>query len=227
MNKETTWTVESKKTITPTKLFLVNLSIKIRTAQFGVFEKTIKPTLQTRVIDVGVASDETLKDSNLFEKLYKYPKNLTLVTIEDSKKLKKMYPECKVIHIERGEKLPFKNKSFDIAVSWASLEHVGGYKEQEYFLNELLRVGEKIFVTTPYRGAIYEPHSGIFFLHWLPLNWFRKICKMYGKKFWDTEDNLNPLWLSDLRKMKLKRKIKFKVYRTFHLLPSHIIIIAQ
>jgi len=226
MQKNNPWLNKVKKTITPMKLFLVDLSIKVRTEQFRMFERMVKPIFQARVLDVGVTSNEAFRDSNMFEKLYKYPKNLTLATIEDLRKLRKMYPACKVIQTTRGKKLPFKDKSFDIVVSWATLEHVGDYIEQEFFLNELLRVGEKIFVTTPYRGAIYEPHSGFFFLHWLPLNWFRKICELSNKKFWSTENNLNPLWLSDLSKMKLKCKVKLKIYRTFHLLPSHIIITA-
>ena len=97
-------------------------------------------------------------------------------------------------------------------------------KSQESFINELLRVGKKVFITTPYRNAFYEPHSGFFFLHWLPLTLFRRICDKTGRKFWSDENNLNPLNISDLEKMKFKRRVNFRIYKTLKLFPSHIII---
>ena len=112
-------------------------------------------------------------------------------------------------------------------VSWATLEHVGSYKQQEDFINELLRVGKEVFITTPYRGTFYEPHSGFFFLHWLPLNLFRKICSFTGKQFWADEGNLNPLYVRDILKMKLDSKINIKVYKMFKIIPSHLIIYKQ
>jgi hypothetical protein len=81
-----------------------------------------------------------------------------------------------------------------------------------------------VFITTPDRGAWYDPHTGFLFLHWLPLNWFRKICGLLNRGFWGIENNLNPLWISDLEKMRFRRKVKFKIFRMFNLIPSHIII---
>ena len=218
------WLKKANETITSTKHLLVNFSIIVRSDQYKIFFKNLRPNVNSKILDVGTTSDETLKDSNIFERLYKWPRNIVAATIENEIKLKKLYPKIGVVRVYPHKPLPFKDKSFDIAVSWATLEHVGNYKNQERFLNELLRVGNKIFVTTPYRGIFYEPHTGFFFLHWLPLCWFRKICKQTGKKFWSTEDNLNPLWMSDLKKMRFKRNIKYRIYKTFNIFPSHIII---
>jgi hypothetical protein len=214
----------ANKTITPTKHLLAKLSIKVRTDQYKDFESITKPTVRTKILDLGVTSDETLKDSNIFERLYRWPSRLTVATIEDAKKPNKLYPKVKIVKIISGKKLPFNNNAFDVVVSWATLEHVGGYKSQQDFINELLRIGKKVFITTPYRGALYEPHTGFFLLHWLPLKLFRQICKHTNNKFWSTEKNLNPLWISDLKKMKFRRNLNIKVYKTFNLLPSHIII---
>lgn len=224
--KENKWINWERKTARPITRLFANLSIFVRTSQFKEFEEKIKPSSATSVLDVGVTSDETLKDSNIFEKLYKYPQKLTAATIEDPEKFECLYPKIKVIKIDPGKKLPFKPKSFDVVVSWATLEHVGSFGKQQDFINELLRVGKKVFITTPSRGALYEPHTGFFFLHWLPLSWFRKISKMLNRNYWSTEDTLNPLWVSDLEKMNLDRKVDFKIYRIFHLLPAHIIITA-
>lgn len=225
MNKNRRWDIEARSTVTSTKFALANLSISVRTQQFSLFKKYSRFDRHSKILDVGATSDELLKDSNMFEKLYPFKNKLTAATIEDNNKLHSLYPDLySSVKIKRKSRLPFKDKSFDIVVSWATLEHTGDYKDQEFFLNELLRVGKKIFVTTPYRGALYEPHTGLPILHWLPLSLFRKICKKTNRKYWSNVEHLNPLWIRDINKMKLKRKIKVTLFKTFKFLPSHIII---
>jgi hypothetical protein len=226
MYDKNNWTLKAKPTITQTKHILSALSMNVRGDQFNIFTKLFKPSRSTRILDVGPTSDETLKDSNMFEKLYPYKKNLTLATIEDQQVLKKLYPKTTVKKITPGKRLPFKNNQFDVVVSWATIEHVGGYKDQEFFLSELCRVGKKVFLTTPYRGCPYEPHSGVWFIHWLPLIIFRNFCKAIGKGFWSKESNLNPLLAKDIKKMSSK-KITTKIYKLFGILPSHLIITVK
>src|SRR3989344_9341534 len=113
--KSNPWEVEVKETVTTTKHFLAGLSIKVRTDQFRLFKAQLKPTKESRVLDVGVTSDEILKDSNMFEKLYDYPENITVATIEDEKKFQKTYPEIRVVKITPNSMLPFRNRQFDIA----------------------------------------------------------------------------------------------------------------
>jgi len=90
MKSKNPWLNEVKKTITPVKHLLSSLSVRVRTDQFSIFMDIIKPTPKTKILDVGVTSDETLKDSNMFEKLYPYPNRLILATIENDQKLKKV-----------------------------------------------------------------------------------------------------------------------------------------
>ena len=184
----------------------------------------IKPKTNDLILDVGASSLEGYQDSNMFEKLYSYPQNLTAATIEDNKVLKKLYPKIHTVQIKPGKKLPFKKNQFDIVTSWATIEHVGDEESQRFFLSELSRVGKKVFLTTPYKYCIYEPHSGIFFLHWLPDKWFRYILSFLGKSFWVREDNLHPVGLTDVHKIFPDIDFQVKVYRTFGLLPSHLII---
>lgn len=219
------WTKNARSTITPIKHFLSKLSFIVRTGQFNIFTNAFNPTSNTTVLDVGSTSDETLKDSNLFLRLYPFKSRLTTATIEDSKKLTRLYPKIKVKKIIPGKPLPYKNKSFDIAVSWATIEHVGNYDQQKFFINDLLRVAKNIYLTTPYRGCPYEPHTGLWFLHWLPLNWFRWFCRSTGQLFLAQESNLNPLYVKDIRTMiSNKKNLVVKVYKMFGLLPSHLII---
>lgn len=224
MKNDEFWTNQIKNTTSFTKQILSRLSIKERSHTFRIFLKLLKPNKKSKVLDVGVTSLSIYPDSNLFEKLYPYPKNLTAATIESKPILQKLFPNIKVVKIIPHKKLPFKDNQFDIAVSWATLEHVGDYKDQEFFLNELLRVSKKIFVTTPYRGCIYEPHTGLFFFHWLPLSIFRKICLLTGKSDWAQPSVLNPLYISDLNKLNLKKKISVRIYNMFYILRTHLII---
>lgn len=224
--KKKSWSYNATKKEPLFRRLMAHLSIYVRSEQYLLFEKYVSFNKGTKILDVGATPNEELVDSNFFEKKYPFPKNLTVASIEDCSKLNDIYPNIKIEKINPNSLLPYKNKQFDVVVSWATLEHVGGYEKQQDYINELLRVGEKVFITTPSRSALYEPHTGFLFLHWLPLNFFRKICLLTNKGFWGQEKNLNPLNISDLEKMNLKFKTKFKIFKLFHLLPSHIIIIS-
>lgn len=221
------WESDSLKTVTTTKHLLSNLSVVVRTDQYKLFEKLFKPKPDLKVLDVGVTSDETLKDSNIFERLYPYTKSLTVATIEDPRKFKKLYPKIKTVKVFPKKRLPFRDKSFDVVTAWATLEHVGDYKDQELFLNELLRVGRKVFVTTPYRGCFYEPHSGFLFVHWFSLRLYRFLCKLTNKTFWSLVQNLNPLFVKDINNMKLRKKVRVEIYKMLKFIPSHLVIYSK
>lgn len=226
-NSKNPWLTSVKKTTTGTKKFLSHLSVKVRTSQYKIFNNLIKPNEDDLVLDVGVSSMEIYDDSNMLEKLYPYPQNLTAATIEDCKVLKKLYPKINAVQTKPGEKLPFKKNQFDIVTSWATLEHVGDEEDQRFFLSELSRVGKRIFLTTPYKYCFYEPHSGVFFLHWLPDKWFRAILRFRGKDFWANEKNLRPLSLKSLQKIFPNQNFRVIIYRTFGLIPSHLVIYKE
>lgn len=221
------WLTSVKQTATGTKEFLSNLSIKVRTDQYKVFIKLLQPQKDDLILDTGASSIEMYKDSNMLEKLYPYSKNITAATIENADNLQKLYPKLTAVQIKPGKKLPFKRNQFNIVTSWATLEHVGGEKAQKFFLSELARVGKKVFLTTPYKYCFYEPHSGVFFLHWLPDKWFRKILQILGKNFWVTEDNLRPLGLKDVKMILPDQNFQVKIYFTLGLLPTHLIIFRK
>ena len=49
------------------------------------------------------------------------------------------------------------SKSFDIIYSNSVIEHVGRERQKE-FANEIMRVGKKYWVQTPYKHFPVEPH---------------------------------------------------------------------
>ena len=208
------------------KRLLISLSLRVRQEQFGLFLKYCRPQQKDEVIDVGVSAVETLPEINFFEKEYPFLSRLTAASIDDPLDFSKRYPKIKYVQIRAGEKLPFPDNSFNIAVSWATLEHVGDKDKQRFFLSELFRVGKKVFLTTPYRGCFYEPHSELFFVHWLPRRIFQYLCRLLKKDFWASEENLRPLWIKEIRELLPKtKKIDVIVYKTIGLIPSHLIVI--
>ncbi len=58
--------------------------------------------------------------------------------------------------------------SFDVVFSNAVIEHVGDRERQEALVREALRVGRRVFVTTPNRWFPIEVHTRLPFVHWLP-----------------------------------------------------------
>ena len=131
----------------------------------------------------------------------------------------------KILKLDPNKKYPIKDNEYDLATSWATLEHVGNINDQKQFLNEVSRVSKKFFLTTPYKYFPYELHTGLFFLHWLPGKFFRKILKIMSKDFWANEKYLHLLSVSDVKKIIPKNKdIKVKLFYSFGFLPTHIII---
>lgn len=204
-----------------------NLSIYIRSKQYDIFMDLLKPTSKDTILDVGISPDEKLKDTNFFEKKYPDKNKLSIASIEDCINIVKKYNLHKYFPIKSDGKLPLDDKSFDIVVSWATIEHVGNSKDQESFLIELCRVGKKVFITTPDRLSFYEPHTATFFLHYLPPKYFRKILRLIGKNFWSDEKHLNILSLKRVKKIIYNPKLKVKRYKIFGILPSHILIYGE
>ena len=229
MSKAEDWSTNSENRITITQRIMSKISLRVREDHFNLFLKILKPKRDDKILDVGIRGDETLSDSNFFEKRYPHPKNLTAVSIEDCQDLfREKYPQIKFVRIKQDKPLPFKEKFFDLVVSWATLEHVGEAREQKFFLKELFRVGKRVFITTPDRHCFYEPHSGFLFLHWLPDKYFRSICKFVGKIFWADKKNLNPLIKKDIDKILPNRKnVKILSYKILDFIPSHLMIIKE
>lgn len=69
--------------------------------------------------------------------------------------------------------LPFRDKCFDIVFSNSVIEHLGNWENQQRAAREMLRVGKRIWVQTPYRWFPVEPHLLTPGIQWLPRTWQR------------------------------------------------------
>ena len=179
--------------------FATKLSWYARQKMFNSLIALATPNADTTVLDVGVTSDRR-EDCNFFEKLYPYPHQITAVGMEDAAFLEEEYPGLKYVRSD-GLTLPFPDKSFDLVVSFAVIEHVGSRTQQKAFVAELCRVGKTCCITTPNRWYPVEFHTAVPLIHWLPPSWFRALLKLLGQHFFAKEENLNLLSEKEIFKM--------------------------
>lgn len=197
------------------------LSCRARGRMFELFMRKLSPAADSRVLDVGVTSDNSFPESNFFERWYPHKSMITCAGVEDAAHLESEYPGVKFRAVKPGEPLPFKDKEFDIVFSNAVVEHAGGQAGQRFFISELCRVGRAFFITTPYRFFPVEHHTGLPLLHFLPRRWHRA-CLGGKYRYWADENNLRLLGREDFRRLFPPRiKPQIQLVRLFGF-PSNI-----
>ncbi|HEY3231003.1 MAG TPA: class I SAM-dependent methyltransferase, partial [Roseiflexaceae bacterium] len=67
-----------------------------------------------------------------------------------------------------GERLPFANASFDLAIAWDVVEHVHNPAMLLAELARVLRPGGRVLLTVINRFAYRDPHYHLPLLNWLP-----------------------------------------------------------
>ena len=155
-------------------------------------------TPSTRVLDAGTTPDLEIPYNNFFERWYPHTGQVTACGIEDCSNLKSSFPGLRFARIT-GDDLPFSDRVFDIALSFAVLEHVGTREKQRRFMYELARVADSFILYTPYRYFPIEMHTLLPLTHWMPTRAYRALWRACGMRFWADERNLNLLSMRDIR----------------------------
>lgn len=159
------------------------------------FSRLFNLNSQTTILDVGGAP-------SIWNLLDVQPR-VDMLNIDDSYNYEGLKPNMSFI-LGDGRNLKFEDHCYDIAYSNSVIEHVGTYKDQQLFANELKRVGNGVFVQTPAKEFPLEPHYLTPFVHWFPIRIQRKILKNFT--LWgllmrptdeDIEKNLSELRLLD------------------------------
>jgi len=90
-----------------------------------------------------------------------------------------------------GLHLPFRDAAFDVVLSNAVAEHVGGPDAATRFIEESRRVARHLAIhTTPNRWFPIETHTKLPLVHWLPRAWQSRLlgrCRSYQ---WQDTDHL-------------------------------------
>lgn len=205
-----------------------SFTVKSRKRKYNLFIKLINPKPEDKILDVGV-SPFLGRATNFLELWYPYSQNITALTNEDLSKFsefKRHFPMVKLIQGD-GKNLPFPDNYFDVVFCNAVVEHVGSYKEQWKFINEICRVGKKIFVTTPNKLFPVDSHTLIPFAHLLPKKMKFWIYKKLGRTYWADEKNLNLLTAKQFVAL-FPKEAKISLYRGKLLgITSSLIIFAE
>jgi uncharacterized protein (TIRG00374 family) len=176
----------------------------LRRQQACIYERyatAFPPNEDERVLDLGVNGSLERPEQYFFEYSYPYKSRIVGAGLEDPTHFERCYPETKYVKLRRGEPLPFEDGEFDVVFCNAVIEHVGDRTAQHRFLEEVLRVGRRAFVTTPNRWYPIDLHTVTPLLHWLPAVVYRPIYRALGFEFFSREENLNLLEGRSLRKL--------------------------
>lgn len=165
------------------------ISARARAAMYALFIRKLQPTASSTILDMGV-SDEEGPETNMLEKQYPWPNRITCAGLGNGTELRRSYPGLSYVRIDGSLGLPFRDKAFDIALSNAVLEHVGGRGQRVKFLRELIRVSRSVFITVPNRWFPVEHHTGIPLLHWSAAT-FRAALRGTSLRHWADPGNMD------------------------------------
>ncbi len=179
------------------------ISLRSRRRKLALLLELMQPTAETTVLDVGVdevshgesGGESGCTTHNFLEEHYPWPTRITALGLHDGGRFQERYP---AIDYVRGDAcdLPFADGEFDVVHSNAVIEHVGGRERQEAFVREAVRVGKRVFLTTPNRWFPLEVHTRLPLVHWLPSGAAGRAYDLVGKS-WAKENRL--LGPDDLR----------------------------
>jgi methyltransferase family protein len=140
--------------------------ITARNCIFRDFIRRMRPTPFDRIVDIGV-SDVINDGANVLERTYPYQRNITACGLGEGRDFQAAFPEVDYIRlITPNARLPFDDNCFDIAVANAVLEHVGSFENQAFFVRELCRIAQRVFLSVPNRFFPIEHHTALPLVHY-------------------------------------------------------------
>lgn len=124
------------------------------------------------IVDVGVddgggRADGVWAGANALERLWPAPERITAVGLGPGERFQVAFPAVRYVQSD-GRRLPFGDRTFDVAYSNAVIEHIPDRDGQERLVAELARVADLIVIATPNRWFPIEVHTLVPLLHWLP-----------------------------------------------------------
>jgi SAM-dependent methyltransferase len=188
------------------------VSLRSRKRKLRLLLDELRPTAETTVLDVGAdelafGEGDGCATLNFFEEMYPWPERITALGLQDGSGFRARYPHIEYVQGDACA-LPFEDDAFDIVFSNAVIEHVGGRERQERFVSEAIRVGRRVFLTTPNRAFPLEVHTRLPFVHWLPEAASDRVYDAVGKGFAKeirllTPGSLKALFPGDVRVVNL------------------------
>jgi SAM-dependent methyltransferase len=162
------------------------ISVRSRQRKLRLLFDELRPTAETSVLDVGAdelgfGEGDGCGTLNFFEEHYPWPERITALGLHDGAGFSARYPAIEYVQGDACA-LPFEDGQFDIVFSNAVIEHVGGRERQRRFVSEAIRVGRRVFLTTPNRRFPIEVHTRLPLVHWLPDALAHPLYRAAGKQ---------------------------------------------
>jgi hypothetical protein len=172
------------------------VSLRSRRRKLRLFLDELRPGPETTVLDVGVdelgfgeeGGQAGCGTHNFFEEHYPWPERITALGLHGGGAFHDRYPAIRYVQGDACA-LPFSDGAFDVVHSNAVIEHVGGEERQRLFVEEALRVGRRVFVTTPNRWFPIDSHTMLPLVHWLPGGAAHRAYDLVGKG-WAKDNHL-------------------------------------
>jgi SAM-dependent methyltransferase len=169
------------------------VSLRSRRKKLRLLLEELRPSAETTVLDVGAdelgfGEGDGCGTLNFLEEMYPWPERITALGLHEGTGFRARYPAIRYVQGDACA-LPFEDGAFDIVFSNAVVEHVGDRSRQRALASEAVRVGRKVFVTTPNRWFPVEVHTRLPLVHWLPDSLAHRAYRALGKEF-ATENNL-------------------------------------
>lgn len=163
------------------------ISLRSRRRKLRLFLEELHPTTESSVLDVGAdelafGEGDGCATLNFFEEHYPWPERITALGLQDGAGFRARYPAIRYVQGDACA-LPFADAEFDIVFSNAVIEHVGGRERQRQLVSEAIRVGRRVFITTPNRRFPIEVHTRLPLVHWLPDRLAHGVYRAAGKSF--------------------------------------------
>ncbi|HVL58035.1 MAG TPA: methyltransferase domain-containing protein [Burkholderiaceae bacterium] len=134
-------------------------AFRFRERRMQMFVSAMQPAPTSRILDLGGTAF-------IWQYIGMQPQ-ITLLNLDPQHDGIQYPPNIKYV-VGNATRLPYRDGEFDIVFSNSVIEHVGDWEEISRFAAEARRVGRKLWVQTPAREFVIEPHVIAPLVHWLP-----------------------------------------------------------
>lgn len=142
---------------------------------YRYFAGSFPPRPHWRVLEVGTNHSFTDPQDHFLQFNYPHAERFAAASLEEPDVFRSVFPRYMCGQVRRDAPLPFDDGSFDLVFSNAFVEHLGSRERQRCFVDEMLRVVKRAFITTPNRRPPIEFHTARPLLQRLPLRIYRRI----------------------------------------------------
>lgn len=176
---------------------------RMRQNRLGMFKQFIKDIPRpVRIVDVGGCEvyykSMGFTDANEID--------VTLVNLQPQAV---SLPNFKTITGDGRNLTSIADKSYDVAFSNSTIEHVGAYREQMAFAREITRVGNRYFIQTPNRYFPMEPHFLMPFFQFLPTSMRARLHSKMSLGWWRQAKNYHEA-LAEVESIRLLSRGDFR-----------------